>query len=157
MTEETIRLMDKEKIISSLTTLSEDDLDDIIKAIHREINLRNLSPLGKACLELSSLFPGTTCLVLREYTKEADGSYKMQPLDSLLREIEVPYKQEKPVNPWIIERRDAIELWEKIQELYEKELGEKDLRAIKYEEDETLLSVWCYDEELVSFFEIWSS
>lgn len=151
-------MIDMNTIHQDLKELSDEDLDVLSDALDREVSERNLTPLERACLDLINLFPGTTCIILQKFAKVGNSYVIDKSVDLLGREIEgeIKHKNESPVNHWVIERQDALALWEKIQGLYAETHLEQDMRNLKDETDKSVLSMWYYDDSIVSFFEFTS-
>lgn len=152
--------MKLEKLVGEIGKIEDSkDLDKIIEAAQRRQTYLESDDLGKLCMDLMENVGFTSVLILRVFTMNGNKFVSDPGVDLLGPETEIMTPGlEEPINQYIKDRSEYMDLWALIQKVYEDTRLAEDLEFLNsgdpVDSDTAVSTIYIDDTDGQLYYEI---
>lgn len=149
-----------EKLVEEIGKIEDPkDLDKIIEAAQRRQTYLESDDLGKLCMDLMENVGFTSVLILRVFTMNGNKFMPDPSVDLLGPETEIMAQGlEEPINQYLRDKPEYIDLWELIQKVYEDTRMAEDLEFLNsgdsVDSDTAVSTIYIDDTDGQLYYEI---
>lgn len=152
--------MKLEKLVGEIGKIEDSkDLDKIIEAAQRRQTYLESDDLGKLCMDLMENVGFTSVLILRVFTMNGNKFVSDPEVDLLGPETEIMTPGlEEPINQYLRDKPEYVDLWELIQKVYEDTRLAEDLEFLNsgdpIDSDTAVSTIYIDDADGQLYYEI---